>query len=58
VPSEQEIKENGLDLGEMQKIQMEKIEELYLHMINLEKEVSELKSENIELTNKLNSLEK
>lgn len=32
-----EIAENGLNLGEMQKAQMEKIEELFLHLIELEK---------------------
>lgn len=55
VPSEQEIKENGLDLGEMQKIQMEKIEELYLHMFEMEKQIEELKSENVQLKNMLSN---
>ncbi len=43
VPSEKEILENGLQLGEMNKILMEKVEELTLHMIQLEKEIENLK---------------
>lgn len=36
----------GLDIGNMQALQMEKIEEIYLHLIELSKEVKELKKEN------------
>lgn len=36
----------GLDLAQMQGIQMEKIEEIYLHLIELNKEVQKLKQEN------------
>ena len=43
VPSAKAIEENGLNLSEMQKIQMEKIEELYLYIIRLEKEIEALK---------------
>ncbi|MCG8573916.1 MAG: hypothetical protein MI810_03435 [Flavobacteriales bacterium] len=53
VPSEAEVREQGLDIGRMQEIQMEKIEELYLHLIDLnekmdqmQKELDELKAEN------------
>ena len=59
IPSASEVKENGLDLGEMQTLQMEKIEEMYLHMIELDKkidaletEVDDLKQENELLKNK------
>ncbi|MBK9593404.1 MAG: hypothetical protein IPO32_18535, partial [Crocinitomicaceae bacterium] len=45
VPSEEEIVENGLDLGDMQKIQMQKMEEMYLHMIEMSKEIEDLKKE-------------
>ena len=38
VPSCEDIKENGIDLNEMFKIQMKKIEELTLYMIQLQKE--------------------
>lgn len=46
VPSAAEVAENGLSLGEMQKTQMEKIEELYLHMIAMEKRMNALETEN------------
>lgn len=41
VSSAKEVAENGLNLGEMQKMQMEKIEELYLYMIFLQKQVQD-----------------
>jgi hypothetical protein len=43
VPSAKEIEANGANLGELAKIQMEKIEELTLYIIELKKEVEELK---------------
>ncbi|SHL10991.1 hypothetical protein [Flavobacterium chilense] len=45
VPSAKEIKENGLELGEMVKIQQEKIEELTLYLIQQNKEMDELKAQ-------------
>ncbi len=44
VPSAQEVEEEGLSIGEMQKIQMQKIEELTLYMIQLKKENQALKA--------------
>ena len=38
VPSEQEVKENGINLGEMDAILLQKIEELTLYVIALKKE--------------------
>jgi hypothetical protein len=43
VPSEDEMKANGGSLGELSKIQMEKIEELTLYIIELKKEIDLLK---------------
>ncbi|MGN7720844.1 hypothetical protein ACTJIK_08800 [Chitinophaga sp. 22620] len=43
VPSAQDIEKDGLDIGEMQKIQMKKIEELTLYMIELKQENELLK---------------
>jgi hypothetical protein len=43
VPSEKEIITNGLDLGQMDSILLEKIEELTLYLIQLNKENEELK---------------
>ncbi|WP_343670130.1 hypothetical protein [Chitinophaga sp.] len=44
VPSAAEVTQNGQDLGEMNKILLQKIEELTLYIIDLKKEVSELKA--------------
>jgi len=45
VPSAKEITKNGLELGEMAKIQQEKIEELTLYLIQQNKEIEELKEQ-------------
>ena len=44
MPSAKEIETNGLDLGEMQKKQMQKIEELTLLLIRQQHEIDSLKS--------------
>jgi hypothetical protein len=49
VPSTKEIEENGQGIGKLQVVQMEKIEELYLHMIELNKKLEKLEKENAEL---------
>jgi hypothetical protein len=43
VPSAKEIHEKGIDLGEMHKIQMQKIEELTLYLLEIKKENDSLK---------------
>lgn len=45
VPTESELLEKGLDLGDMQAIQMRKIEQLYKHMFVLSKENAALKAD-------------
>ena len=45
IPSDSEVKEGGIMLGEMQTKQMEKIEELTLYVIELGKQNKELKNE-------------
>jgi len=45
IPSAKEIENDGLNLGEMQSLQMEKIEEMYLHMIEMEKKIIQLSAE-------------
>ena len=45
VPSEEEVLANGLDLGEMQAIQQQMIEELTLYIIQLKKEMDAMKVE-------------
>ncbi|MEO8235447.1 MAG: hypothetical protein ABI549_08540, partial [Flavobacterium sp.] len=44
LPSAKEVAENGISLGEMAKIQQEKIEELTLYLIQQNKEIEELKA--------------
>jgi hypothetical protein len=46
VPTAGDIKSKGLELGEMAKIQQEKIEELTLYLIQQNKEIEKLKIEN------------
>jgi len=43
VPSAKKVKEEGIELGEMVKIQQEKIEELTLYLIQQNKEIKELR---------------
>ncbi len=45
VPSAASMEKSGLNVGEMQKLQMEKIEELTLYIIDLKKEIELLKAE-------------
>lgn len=61
VPAASEIENKGLDLGEMQRIQMQKIEELTLHLIQLderlsasEQRIKELEAENQKLKTEQN----
>ena len=43
IPSAKEVEENGLEVGEMQRKMMEKIEELTLYIIELHEEIEQLK---------------
>lgn len=45
IPSAAEVEENGIDVGEMNKLLLQKIEELTLYTIELNKQVQELKAE-------------
>ncbi len=40
IPSEEEVVKNGVDLTEMNKLLLEKVEELTLHLIRLEKQIN------------------
>ncbi len=46
IPSATELEKEGLDLGVMQSLQMAKIEELTLYMIEMKKEIEVLKNKN------------
>lgn len=51
IPSEREVLEKGVSLGEIQKLLLQKIEELTLHVINQEKRIQALELENRDLKN-------
>lgn len=44
IPSASEVEKNGIEVGDMQKRMMEKIEELTLYILELEKKVSKLEA--------------
>jgi hypothetical protein len=44
IPSAEEAEVDGVDLGEMNKLLLQKVEELTLYVIDLQKQVEELKS--------------
>jgi hypothetical protein len=48
IPSAAEVEKNGIEVGDMQKRMMEKIEELTLYVISLEKKVNQLESKSKE----------
>ncbi len=49
VPSAKEIKEKGLQVGEMSNILLQKIEEMTLYIIEMKKEIQQLQKENQDL---------
>ncbi|THD33203.1 MAG: hypothetical protein DI588_04495 [Flavobacterium johnsoniae] len=57
MPSAKQVKEEGIELGEMIKMQQEKIEELTLYLLQLNKENRKEKEENKILLKKLSDLE-
>jgi hypothetical protein len=46
IPSAEEVKKNGIEVGDMQKKMMEKIEELTLYVLELERKVARLEQKN------------
>ena len=58
VPTAQTVETEGMQLGEMQRIVMEKIEELTLYTIQQQKELEQLKTENEELRSLISSMAK
>ncbi|NNE78551.1 MAG: hypothetical protein HKN31_15920, partial [Pricia sp.] len=59
IKSAAQVKEEGVwDLGASNLQNLEKIEELFLHTINQEKEINNLKSENKALTGELEAIKK
>jgi hypothetical protein len=44
IPSAEEVAKNGIDIGEMNKKLLQKVEELTLYMIEMKKEIEQLKA--------------
>ncbi|RDY60774.1 hypothetical protein DX873_00910 [Flagellimonas nanhaiensis] len=57
IPSAEEVEENGIQLGEMNKLLLEKIEELTLYTLQQQKEIDIQKEINQKLENRLLKLE-
>ncbi len=55
IHSANEIESSAIGIGEMQSKQMEKIEELTLYLIQMKKEIDDLKKENATIKSKLNN---
>lgn len=43
IPSAEEVEKNGIELGEMNKLLLQKVEELTLYVIDLKKEINQIK---------------
>ena len=53
VPSAEAVKKEGIDVAKMDAVLLQKIEELTLHLITLNKEVDKLKKQNASLKQKI-----
>ena len=58
IPSAKEVEENGVELGEMNKLLLEKIEELTLYILEMEKKHIYKDAKIMELETRLNKIEK
>jgi hypothetical protein len=58
IPTEKEVLEGGVNLGEMQAKLLEKVEELTLYTIAQEKRLAQLEKENEELKKQISALER
>ena len=56
MPSACEIEQNGLNVGQIAAKQQEKIEELFLYVIQINKELQALQAENAALRQSVNQL--
>jgi len=58
VPSAQDVVDNGIDMAKMDAKLLEKVEELTIHLIEMNKKMMEMKSNMTEMKNKIEELEK
>jgi hypothetical protein len=58
MPSEKEVARNGVNLGEIAKVQTKKIEELTLYLIEKDKQVAEQREQNKRQDKRITALEK
>jgi hypothetical protein len=58
IPTEAEVKQNGVGLGEMNAKLLQKIEELTLYMIEQQKQINELKAQNLKFSKDLETIKK
>ena len=56
IPSEKEVLENGIQVGEMNAKLLQKIEELTLYMIEMNKRMKSIEVENMELKDEIKEL--
>lgn len=56
LPSAQEVTKNGIDLGEIVKVQTKKIEELTLYLIEKDKQFDNLQKDNLKQQQQINEL--
>jgi hypothetical protein len=57
IPSEKEIAKDGLNLGEMNKLLIKKVEELTLYLIEIDKQIKEQNEKLIQLEKRMEKLE-
>lgn len=58
IPSATAVQKEGIELGDMAKRQQEKIEEVFLHLIDMDKRLKALEAENAQLKAELDKLKK
>ncbi|MFQ6601756.1 hypothetical protein [Flavobacterium sp. C3NV] len=58
IPNEQEVLKNGINLGEMNAKLLQKMEEMMLYIIEVNKKVAEIQEENKSLVKKVETIEK
>ena len=58
VPSAAEVKEKGLDLGDMDATLLKKVEEQTLYIIDLQKQINEMQKQNVEMLKEMELLKK